>query len=205
MVMALGNVEIPAALEKEGVSDDRIDQMLSPHRRLIGAARRAAQARNRRVLENFERKYGPGSPQLNAVEVALNYGAQFVPFLGTSALSGPNPLEIVASYNTLTVKVAGEDADKPAFVSAGRLGLRYYFFGGDWGSGRGVARYLKPSHMSLGLLTMGPQDDALRRVWGHGYRAGPFLGWGDLFAGYVTGSRYRVVVGTQKYLIPRVL
>jgi len=199
----LGNVEIREAMTSAGVPRDTITAVLAPHRALIAAIRAAAQARVERALSNFERKYGPDSPELNFVEVGLNYVAQFAPLFKTGELTGPSPLEVVASYTSLNVKSNGTTKSTTT-LSTGRVGLRYYFFGGDWGQGSGVARYLKPSNMSLGLLAVGPNDASLRRVWGDGSRVGPFFGWGDYFVGYVVGQNRGAVVGTQKFIIPRV-
>jgi hypothetical protein len=58
--------------------------------------------------------------------------------------------------------------------------------------------------MSLGLITTGP-DGEVGRVWGRGYHAGPYLGWGDFFAGLLLDPKHRVIVGVQKTLIPGVL
>jgi hypothetical protein len=54
-------------------------------------------------------------------------------------------------------------------------------------------------------MTMGPEDAALDRAWGRGYRAGPFVGWGDLYAGYLVGPRHRFIAGLQKQLVSGVL
>ena len=59
------------------------------------------------------------------------------------------------------------------------------------------------AHMSLGIYTMGPSDQTLSRAWGRGYRAGPFLGWGDLYVGALIDPDHRIVAGVSKQLVPR--
>ena len=203
-LLGIGNVQIVTALRSEQVPPDSIKRLLAPFDALVIATRAAARARNMTALTRLERKYGPGSPQLNYVEVGLNYVAQFVPGFRSSESGGPSPLELIASYSSLSLKVSDTSSATASMVSAGRLGLRIYFFGDGWGKDGRFSRYLRPAHGSLGLMSLGPKDDPLQRAWGRGYRAGPFVAWGDLFAGYVGGSNHGVVVGTNKFIIPRV-
>jgi hypothetical protein len=163
-----------------------------------------SRARNQDALARYERKYGPASPRLNYLEVGLNYAAQFVPGFKSTESGGPSPLEIIASYNSLSLKLNDSTSATANMVSTGRLGLRIYFFGEAWGQEGRIMHFLSPAHASLGLMSMGPQDDPLQRAWGRGYRLGPFVSWGDLFAGYVGGSNHGLVVGTNKFIIPRV-
>ncbi len=163
-----------------------------------------SRARKQDALARYERKYGPASPRLNYLEVGLNYAAQFVPGFKSTESGGPSPLEIIASYNSLSLKLNDSTSATANMVSTGRLGLRIYFFSEAWGQEGRIMHFLSPAHASLGLMSMGPQDDPLQRAWGRGYRLGPFVSWGDLFAGYVGGSNHGLVVGTNKFIIPRV-
>ncbi len=202
-VIGLGNVEIVNGLRQQRVSADSITVLLQPLDAMNRATRQLAHARNQTLLNNFERKYGPKSASLNLLEVGLNYAAQFGP-LRTTETSGPSPFEILANYGASSLRVGTTSDDPSKLVTNGRLGLRYYFFFDGWGGSDRIGQYLKPAYMSLGLITTGP-DGQVGRVWGHGYHAGPFLGWGDFFAGYLIDPRRRIIAGVQKTLIPGVL
>ncbi|HEY4131886.1 MAG TPA: hypothetical protein VGM50_14800 [Gemmatimonadaceae bacterium] len=202
-VIGLGNVEIVNALRQQHASADSITVLLKPLDAMNRATRQLAHARNQSLLNNFERKYGPKSASLNIVEVGLNYLAQFGP-LRTSETSGPSPFEILANYGASSLRVGTTTDDPNKLVTNGRVGLRYYFFFDGWGGSDRVGQYLKPAYMSVGFISTGP-DDQVGRVWGRGYHAGPFIGWGDFFAGYLIDPKRRIIAGVQKTLIPGVL
>lgn len=71
--------------------------------------------------------------------------------------------------HTTDLKVGFSESDPPRLVSGAKAGFRIYLFGDTWGAD-GKARYLRPRHMSFGVLTMGPLDQPLSRAWGKGYR-----------------------------------
>jgi hypothetical protein len=206
-VIGLGNAEVVLALRNAAVPPAQISALLAPLDSLNAARRRVALKNDLTALTNFERKYGPNAPSLSLLESALNYAVQPVPPFRTSETSGPSPYEIIASYGMASLKFGATSNDETVkdgtkVVSTGRVGLRRYIFADGWGDSSLVNRYLRPGYVSAGLLTIGPTDAAATRVWGHGYRAGAFLGWGELFAGYVIDPRHRVVVGIEKQLIP---
>jgi hypothetical protein len=180
--------------------------ILEPADSLLGAMLTLAQAANQEKLRRYELKYGPTAPRLNAAEVALNYLLQFVPGLGVRADGSPTPWEAVAAYRTTELTAVTPDGGDPRVrvVSGARLGLRYYTFDAQAGTGSLLTKLRHPGSVSAGLFLMGPRDEPLDRAWGSGSRPGIFLGWGDVHVSYVFGTERRVVVGSGKLVVPYV-
>ena len=187
------------------LASGRVNELLAPIDALGNAIRAAGQANNQEKLRRYEVKYGPASPRLNAVEVVLNYAGQlWIPGLRPSTDGWPSPFELVASYRTteLTATQAENEKLSVRMVAATQLGLRRYNFGEAWGVGGPLHRLLKPADASAGLFLMGPADEPLSRTWGSQTRAGAFIGWGTMHAGYVFGTHPRFVIGTGKQVLP---
>ncbi len=180
----------------------------------IGTAIRfAASANAAEQLRAFEIKFGPESPRLNAAEVIVNYFGQLVlpcsriwplPCFGVRSDGFPSPYEIVGAYRSTSFTMSDEGSDKnlPRMVSAGQAGLRIYRFGKGWGDGSPLARLIRPSNATIGLLALGYRDAPLVSPLARDARLGVFAAWGDLQAGFVGGSRSRVVMGIGKQIIP---
>ena len=150
-------------------------------------------------LSNYERKLGPQSPKLNAIEVLLNYSAQrWVPGFAPSIARGPSPLELIASYVPTYATIADKRA---AAVSASEFGIRGYLFGKDWGA-TGKAGLLKPAYWSLGALVASDKSGALAWPWDGKTRTGAFIGWGEVKVGYVPGRKGALVLTRQMQIIP---
>ena len=150
-------------------------------------------------LANYERKLGLQAPQLNGVEVLLNYSAQrWLPGFAASPTRGPSPLELIANY----VPSYASGADKKAVaVSASEFGVRGYLFGDNWGK-TGREGILKPAYWSLGALVAGDRNGALSWPWDGRTRTGVFVGWGELKVGYIAGRKGSVLVTRQVQFIP---
>ena len=200
----IANTSLAGAMPAR-LASGRVNDLLAPIDALGNAIRAAGQANNQEKLRRYEVKYGPGSQRLNAVEVGLNYlGQLWLPGLRPSGDGWPSPYELVASYRTteLTATQAADEKLSVRMVSAMQLGLRRYNFGESWGVGGPLRRFLKPADASAGFFLMGPRDEPLARAWGSDTRAGAFLGWGTMHAGYVFGSHPRFVIGTGKQVLP---
>lgn len=158
-----------------------------------------AGARSVKHLANYERKLGPQSPQLNGVEVLLNYTAQrWIPGFAPSIKRGPSPLELIANY----VPTYATGVDKKAVaVSASEFGLRGYLFGDNWGK-TGKEGIFKPAYWSLGALVAGDKNGALAWPWDGHTRTGVFVGWGETKVGYISGRKGSVLVTRQMQFIP---
>jgi hypothetical protein len=165
------------------------------HSLLVVAARDAALARLRR----YERKLGPTSARLNAPEVLLNYAAQrWVPGFGPKPLSGPSPLELVASYVPTYATIVDRRLQA---VSASEFGVRWYMFGEKFGA-EGVRGLLLPSYWSAGALVVGDRNGALVWPWDGRTRTGAFVSWGAIKVGHVGGRRGEWIVSRQIQIIP---
>lgn len=158
-----------------------------------------AGARSLRHLANYERKLGPQAPQLNGVEVLLNYSAQrWLPGFAPSIKRGPSPLELIANY---APDYATRADSKTVAVSASEFGVRGYLFGDNWGK-TGKAGILKPSYWSLGALVVSDKNAALSWPWDGRTRTGVFVGWGEVKVGYVAGRKGSVLITRQMQFIP---
>jgi hypothetical protein len=150
-------------------------------------------------LSNYERKLGPQSPKLNAIEVLLNYSAQrWVPGFAPTIARGPSPLELIASYVPTYATIADKRATA---VSASEFGVRGYLFGKDWGA-TGKAGLLKPAYWSLGALVASDKSGALAWPWDGKTRTGAFIGWGEVKVGYVPGRKGALLLTRQMQIIP---
>lgn len=141
-------------------------------------------------VANYERKLGPGSPQLNGIEVLLNYALQrLVPGFRATPLRGPSPWEAIASYapGYATGASAGLEA-----VSASEFGLRRYLFGERFGKST-----LWPGYWSAGVLTASSMNGALVWPWRGADHSGVFVSWGDLKVGYIPGRNGQWLVSRQ--------
>ncbi len=162
-------------------------------------------------LRRFEQKFGPSSVKLNGLEVLVNYAAQLVPgqrLVGVDDSGWPRPWEIVSAYRTsyMTLTDAtGEDKKfSPQAVTVAEFGLRHYNFGREWGSADGnwLQRSLRPGTWSLGVLVAPEANGALRYPWRGDARVGPYLAWGGLKVGFLTGTDKRVIVSREVMLVP---
>ncbi|MBV6522358.1 MAG: hypothetical protein MNPFHGCM_02506 [Gemmatimonadaceae bacterium] len=162
-------------------------------------------------LRMFERKFGPSSVKLNGLEVLVNYAVQLIPgqrLVGVDDAGWPRPWEVVVAYRTTYMTltdITGDDKKySPQAVTAAEFGLRHYNFGREWGADEGgvVQRFLKPGTWSLGLLVAPQTNGALRYPWRGDSRVGPYVAWGGLKVGYVTGKDRRLVVSREVMLIP---
>ena len=154
------------------------------------------QARNR--LGRYERKFGPRSVQMNALEVGIAYLLQDVKGFGYDPNDGPGPWEVVASYTTTYFSYTQEE---PQVVAASEFGVRHYNFGDGWGSG-GFGGFLKPGHWSAGMVVAGEKDGPLVWPWSGDSRTGAFVAWGDVKVAYVGGSNSRWLVSKQFQILP---
>ena len=157
-----------------------------------------AQGQARDRLSRYERKFGPGSAQLNALEVGIAYLLQDRKGFGYGPDDGPGPLEVVASYTTTYFSYVEEEFQ---VVSAFEFGLRHYNFGNAWGNG-GFRGYLNPGHWSAGMVVASEKDGPLAWPWSGESRTGGFIAWGDLKVAYVGGTNSRWLVSKQFQILP---
>ncbi|MGQ0641592.1 MAG: hypothetical protein ACT4P6_12630 [Gemmatimonadaceae bacterium] len=172
------------------------------------------QALNRQLenLRRFERKFGPSSVKLNFVEVLANYGLQFLPWpklTGVDRSGSPRPWEAVVAYRTTYLTLTSLTGDSSTFspqaVSSAEFGLRHYNFGESWGTGSStISRMLKPGYWSLGFIIAPERNGALRYPWRGESRWGPYLAWGNVKIGWLSGHDRRVVVSREVMLVPYV-
>ena len=149
-------------------------------------------------LDRYERKFGPGSVQLNALEVGIAYLLQKVQGFRYDPESGPGPLEVVASYTaTYFSYVQGE----VQVVAGAELGLRHYNFGDDWGQG-GIRGVFQPGHVSAGVVVAGEKDGPLVAPWSGESRVGWFGAWGDWKVAWVGGANPRWLLTKQFQILP---
>jgi len=190
MIMAQ---ELPRALEPL-VGEDSTDRLLEPLEAFNFARRGASIAMSLEKLRRYERKYGPGSPRLNGVEVLLNYGAQWLPGFRPNVEGWPGALEVIASYVPMYLTVV--DGNGRA-IAVAELGLRRYLWNKDFGNS-----FLKPAYLSLGLAVAGERDAVLASPLRGDPRFGAFFGWGEAKIAWVGGSEKRVMFTRQMQLVP---
>lgn len=181
-----------------GIDDEAIRDMFRAYEEVEGVLRRWAMEQARNRLGRYERKFGPESVRLNAIEVGIAYLLQDVRGFHYDLDDGPGPLEVVASYTTTYLSRAEEEF---RIVSAFEFGLRHYNFGDGWGRD-GFRGYLLPGHLSFGMVIAGEKDGPL--VWpGSGEsRAGAFVAWGDVKLAYVSGPNAKWLVARQFQIFP---
>jgi len=187
--------------------------LASPADCVLRALRAPALARQLENLRRFERKFGPTSVKLNFVEVIANYGLQFLAWpklVGVDASGSPRPWEAVVAYRTTYLTLTGVTGDSgkasPQAVSTAEFGLRHYNFGESWGTGSStISRMVKPGYWAIGFIVAPESNGAMRYPWRGDSRWGPYLAWGNLKVGWLTGGRdKRVVVSREVMLVPYV-
>ncbi len=183
------------------VSDDSIDIILTPYTALHFGELTQSIAVSLEKLNRFERKYGPGAPQLNGAEVALNYVAQWLPLLRPNADGWPSRWEVVTSYVPTYVTVRGS-FHRPAAqaVTVGEIGLRAYRWRRGWGGREGGV--WRPGYVSFGVAIAGERDGVFVSPLQGTSRMGAFVGWGETKVGLLGGKAGRVMVTRQMQLIP---
>ncbi len=185
--------ELPRVLEPK-LGEDGTDRLLEPLEAFNFARRNVSIAQSLEKLRRYERKYGPGSPRLNGVEVLLNYGAQWLPGFAPDVEGWPGALEVVASYVPADLTLVD---GKGRAISVGEFGLRRYLWSRDFGNS-----LLRPAYFSLGLAMAGERDGAMASPWHGESRLGAFFGWGEAKIAYVGGKDKRVMLTRQMQFIP---
>ncbi len=188
---------LPDLLELR-VSVDSANTLFAPVRAFNRARRQVSLSQSLEKLRRYERKYGPGSPRLNAAEVGLNFVAQNVPPFQPSADGWPSPLELVASYVPTYLTVSDGRAQAWTVLEGG---VRLYMFDPAWGRS-GIAGVIRPSHIAAGLAVVNEVGGALREPWRGDSRLGAFLSWGGAKIAIVGGDGPNVLVSRQVQLIP---
>jgi hypothetical protein len=152
-------------------------------------------------LRRYELKYGPGAPALNAAEVVLNLGTQWLPTFGPNSDGWVGPNEFILAYRAMqgATSVRGDSA---SLLSSGQFGVRHYFWDKGARTENDFLRFVKPGNASGGLMITSSSDKALVRPWGRGNRLGAFLGYGDIHAAYVWDKPRRLLIGSGKQFIP---
>ncbi len=187
--------EFPAAL-RPVIGRDSTTQLLTPVDAFNAALRRQSMAASREKLQRFERKYGPGAPPRNLLEVALNYGAQFVPAFQPTAEGWPSRAELIASYVPTYLSVPGAGV-KAGAVTVAEVGARFYLWKAGWGSS-----VLRPGYVSFGAVLAGARDGALQSPFKGASRFGGFVGWGGAKVAVIGGRNARVLVTRQLHVVP---
>ena len=180
---------LPDLLELR-VSVDSANTLFAPVRAFNRARRQVSLSQSLEKLRRYERKYGPGSPRLNAAEIGLNFVAQNVPPFQPSADGWPSPLELVASYVPTYLTVHDGRAQAWTVLEGG---VRLYMFDPAWGQ-PGMAGVIRPSHISAGLAVVNEVGGALREPWRGDSRLGAFLSWGDAKIAFVGGDGPNVLI-----------
>lgn len=188
--------ELPDALAPV-ISHDSANRLLDPLEALTFARRGVSIAQSLEKLRRFERKYGPGSPRLNVVEVGLNFVAQWIPAFRPSPEGWPSRLEVVASYVPTYLTVAN---GKARAVTVAEFGPRVYVWREGWGGRRGGK--LRPGYISFGAALAGERDGALSSPFRGASRFGAFVGWGDAKIALIGGRAARLLVTRQVQLVP---
>ena len=191
--------ELRFAMEarQPAVSDDSVDIILAPLTALNFARLNVSIEQSLEKLNRFERKYGPGAPQLNIAEVGLNYLAQWVPLFQPNGEGWPSRWEVVASYVPTYLTIADEQV-RP--VTVGEVGLRGYLWRRGWGGAAGGL--LRPGYLSFGVAVAGARDGAFVSPLQGKARIGAFLGWGQAKIAVLGGSERRVIVTRQFQVVP---
>lgn len=179
------------------LGNDAIAALMMPRNAWSYARRDYSIAQSTEKLRRFERKYGPGAPRLNAAEVLLNFGAQWLPGFKPDADGWPSRREVVASYVPTYLTVTDGNARA---VTVAELGIRSYLWTDGWGGRAGGV--LRPGHVSFGLAVTGASDGALASPWRGATRLGGFFAWGDAKVAFVGGRERRVLVTRQVQLVP---
>jgi hypothetical protein len=179
------------------LTNDSIATLMFPRNAWSYARRNYSIAQSTEKLRRFERKYGPSSPRLNAAEVLLNFGAQWLPGFRPNADGWPSRREVVASYVPTYLTITDGNARA---VSVAELGVRSYVWSEGWGGKTGGV--LRPGHISFGLAFAGADDGTLKSPFRGSPRIGGFFAWGDAKVAFVGGRESRVLVTRQVQLVP---
>ena len=188
------------------LSRERGEALLQPFFEVSQCLRRAATAQDLERLRRFEIKFGPGSPQLNGLEVAANYIAQRAPLFGPTKDGFPGPLELVGSYAPTYIFYT----DKPRAASAAEFGLRLYdFSAGSDSTSRGgtmsaIRGLVHPRYWALGVAVLNEREETLAWPWQGNASTGPFINWGPIRIAYIVEGRNRLLVSRNLQLIPLV-
>lgn len=183
--------------DSAGLSPDSIGRLMSPRTAWVFARRQRSIAHSVDKLMRFERKYGPGSPKLNGVEVLLNHGAQWIPFFQPDAEGWPSRFELVAAYVPTYLTVVDGDARA---VTIAEVGLRSYVWRNGWGGRSGGV--LRPGYWSFGAALAGGSDGAMTSPFQGDMRPGVFIGYGDAKVAWISGPNSRFLVTRQVQLVP---
>lgn len=179
------------------VSDDSVDLLLAPYDALQRLQLERGIGLSLEKLNRYERKYGPDAPQLNVVEVGLNFVAQWFPAFRPDSLGWPSRLEVIASY--VPTYLTAVDSRAQA-VTVAEVGFRSYLWKRGWGGSTGSV--LKPGYLSYGIAIAGDRDGAFVSPLRGTSRVGAFFGWGQTKLAVIGGARTRVLVTRQLQVVP---
>jgi len=202
--------ELEPALQAK-LAGDSLDRLFKPVDELGTIILRNARDANQEKLRRLSAKYGPGSPQLNVVEVALNYIAQLKsPVFSPSPDGWTSPYEIVATYRSTDLtgsKAASKTGTDTTFrahvVTTAQLGVRKYNFAPNCGTGHRLSELINPCQSSFGAFLMGPTDSPLLSPLALSTRGGVYHTRGKYhFAGVVFGPGKRFVFGLDQQVLP---
>lgn len=182
---------------RPGALEDSLDRILVPLDAMHFAQRVVSIGHSLEKLNRFERKYGPASPQLNAVEVGLNYLAQWVPMFSPTGEGWPSRLEIVSAYVPAYFTAAESRARA---VTIAEIGVRSYIWRTGWGGAEGGV--LRPGYVSFGVAVAGERDGVFASPLQGKSRVGAFFGWGQAKVAFIGGRDARVLVTRQFQAIP---
>lgn len=178
---------------------DSTARLLDPLDAFNAARRSRSMAESNEKLKRFERKYGPGSPVRNGIEVGLNYVAQFVPLFQPNAEGWPSRVELIASYVPTYVSVPTNEA-KSRPVTVAEVGPRLFIWKPGWGGAKGGV--LRPGFVSFGVAVAGERDGALVSPFKGTSRFGGFFGWGNAKVAVIGGHAPRLLVTHTVHVIP---
>lgn len=188
---------------RDSLGDDSTRTCLAPVEAFRDRFQELSQQTLTDRLRRYEVKYGPEAPKLNAVEVLVNYLAQWVwPFAGTEA--GPSPFELVTSYSAADLAVSSMDSagTHVTLASGTQLGVRVYLFGPGRGSGSRIDRFLKPTHVAFGVVSMNESTQGLNGPFEGHQQVGGFLSWGNARVAFAGGSNWRLMLSVGSQLLP---
>ena len=178
----------------------RSEALLQPFFDVSRCLRQGAMDQSLERLRRYEIKFGPGSPQLNGLEVATNYVAQRSRWFGPDSDGFPGPLELVSSYAPTYIFYT----DKPRAASAAEFGLRLYNFTARDDSASWIRGLLRPRYWAAGVAVLNEREETLAWPWQGNARTGPFINWGPMRVAYIVEGRNRLLVSRNIQLIPLV-
>jgi hypothetical protein len=180
------------------------DGILAPTNALRSRGMDLANQQGVERLRRMEIKYGSASPKLNVVEATANFAFQWIPGLRAAKDGSPSRYEFLAAYRTMEITASKSGGSLPdaQLVSAGQLGMRWYHWDAAWGTGTRLQQLRRPRYASAGLYVIGPADAPLAKITGVRRRHGAFIGWGSIHVAYVHETPRRVLIGSDRLLIP---